>query len=125
MSQLQALCDKLGITATCKYGGELPEGFGRGAHPYQVTLKFKGRRLTTPFFMGAALTEEPSAADVLACLTSDVGAGEMSFESFCGEFGYDVDSRRAEKTWKACVKIAPKVRHFLGDHFDAVASAEH
>ena len=41
---------------------------------------------------------KPSAYDVLTCLTkSDPG----SFEDFCGDFGYDEDSRKAEKTYKA------------------------
>lgn len=40
----------------------------------------------------------PNAYDVLCALTKyDPG----SFENFCGEFGYDADSRRAEKTYKA------------------------
>lgn len=40
----------------------------------------------------------PTAYDVLTCLTKyDPG----TFEEFCGEFGYDTDSRRAEKTYNA------------------------
>ena len=40
----------------------------------------------------------PTAYDVLACLTKyDPG----TFEDFCGEFGYDTDSRKAYKTYKA------------------------
>lgn len=43
----------------------------------------------------------PTAYDVLACLTKyDVG----TFEDFCGEFGYDTDSRSAKKTYKAVLK---------------------
>jgi len=43
----------------------------------------------------------PTPYDVLACLTkSEPG----SFEDFCGDFGYDVDSRRAEKTYEAVKK---------------------
>jgi len=40
----------------------------------------------------------PTAYSVLACLTKyDPG----TFEDFCSEFGYDEDSRSAEKTFKA------------------------
>lgn len=42
----------------------------------------------------------PTPYDVLACLTKyDPG----TFEDFCSEFGYDVDSRKAEGTYKAVV----------------------
>ena len=40
----------------------------------------------------------PTAYDVLACLTkNDPG----TFEDFCSEFGYDEDSRKAEKIYNA------------------------
>lgn len=40
----------------------------------------------------------PTPYDVLACLTKyDPG----TFENFCSEYGYDADSRKAEKTYKA------------------------
>ena len=43
----------------------------------------------------------PTAYDVLACLQKyEVG----TFEDFCGEFGYDTDSKRSEKIYKAGVK---------------------
>lgn len=40
----------------------------------------------------------PTAYDILACLTkSDPG----TLEDFCNEYGYDLDSKKAEKTYKA------------------------
>lgn len=43
---------------------------------------------------------EPSEYDVLVCLTKyEVG----TFENFCTDFGYDVDSRSAEKIYQAVV----------------------
>ena len=42
--------------------------------------------------------KEPSLYSVLACLTKyDPG----TFEDFCSEYGYDTDSRKAEKIYKA------------------------
>jgi len=52
----------------------------------------------------------PTAYDVITCLTKyDVG----SFENFCGDFGYDTDSRQAERTYKAAVKEWEKVSRFF------------
>ena len=40
----------------------------------------------------------PGAYDVLSCLTKyDPG----DFKEFCGDFGYDTDSKKAEKTYQA------------------------
>lgn len=38
----------------------------------------------------------------LKCIIDDALSGTYSFEEFCNEFGYDEDSRRAEKIYKAC-----------------------
>lgn len=40
----------------------------------------------------------PTAYDILACLQK---YPVYSFEDFCSEYGYDVDSRKAYKTYKA------------------------
>jgi hypothetical protein len=51
-------------------------------------------------------------------LLSDASAGEQSFEEFCLEFGYDPDSRKAERIHKACEKTARELRRLLGDDFE-------
>lgn len=55
---------------------------------------------------------EPTNYDILACLQKyDVG----SFEDFCSEFGYDEDSRKAEKTYNAVCKEYEAVDRLFGD----------
>lgn len=55
---------------------------------------------------------EPTLSDVLACLQKyDVG----TFEDFCSEFGYDTDSKRAEKTYKAVSKEYDKMCSLFSD----------
>src|SRR5690606_33602845 len=41
----------------------------------------------------------PHAADVLHSLILDSAAADQTFESWCDEFGYDSDSRKAEATY--------------------------
>ena len=56
--------------------------------------------------------EEPTIYDVLRCLQkSDVG----DFENFCSEFGYDEDSRTAERTYKAVCKEFAAVDRLFSD----------
>lgn len=55
---------------------------------------------------------KPTAYDVLACLTKyDVG----SFDDFCSEFGYDEDSRTAEKIYKAVLDEWLNVQRLWND----------
>lgn len=43
------------------------------------------------------------------CLMSDAQAGANNFRDFCGDFGYNEDSRNAFKAFKACQKQALRV----------------
>lgn len=44
----------------------------------------------------------PQSLDVLQSLGSDAQLGLDTFEDFCGNLGYDTDSRKALKAWEAC-----------------------
>lgn len=74
-------------------------------------------RMTAHFSMGYGHHgAEPTAADVLDCLASDSSSVDQSdFETWCGDLGYDPDSRKAEKTYKACQHAAKRLKAFLGD----------
>ena len=83
-------------------------------HIFKLRLQ-RGRKSYT-FKFGqsiAAGAEEPTMYDVLACVQKyDVG----SFEDFCGEFGYDTDSRTAERIYKAvCKEYEAMCRLFTED----------
>ncbi len=55
------------------------------------------------------LTEE-ELKQALRCIIEDANSGTMDFKEFCSEFGYDTDSRRAEKIYNACKNSLMKVR---------------
>lgn len=56
----------------------------------------------------------PTLADVLYCLVSDSDAMEhATFEEWAGAFGYDPDSRAAEKIYRACLETALTLRHIV------------
>ena len=55
------------------------------------------------------------------CALSDALSAKDSLEGFCSEFGYDSDSRTAERTYKACEKTLKKVeRVFDCDLYDLI-----
>lgn len=55
----------------------------------------------------------PSAASVLYSLLLDASAVGQSFESWCSEFGYDSDSRKAYAIYEACQKNADKLNRVI------------
>lgn len=76
------------------------------------------RRMTVYFSMGYGHNgKAPNAADVLDCLSSDAASIENSpdFESWASDFGYETDSRKAERAFKACEHQAKRLQNFLGE----------
>ena len=74
-------------------------------------------RLSFPFWNSVAAKEKgeiPSAYDVLACIPGDVHCPE-TFAEFCGEYGYEEDSRAALATFKRCSAFAKKLRAFFSE----------
>ena len=69
---------------------------------FRIILKNKLHTYRFNFGQSIANTGiTPKPYDVLACLTNyDPG----TFENFCSDFGYDADSRKAYKTYKAVMK---------------------
>ena len=69
---------------------------------YRITLKNKLH--TYRFNFGQSINNigiAPRPYDVLSCLQKyEVG----TFQDFCSDFGYDTDSRKAYKTYKAVLK---------------------
>lgn len=91
------------------------ETFSHGKH-YVVTIaRHDGPSLSFDFWGSVADAQagrHPSAYSVLACIGGDVHCPE-TFEEFCGEYGYDSDSRKAERTFRACLAFAKKLNDFF------------
>lgn len=113
------------VKITSVYGAAPHNPDFEGSHAYKVTLRYQGRRLTVPFYMGPAHTKEPTAAGVLSCLISDAQStvNARSFEEWASDLGYDADSRKAEHVYKACEQIERKLRRFLRDDYAAFVDA--
>ena len=58
----------------------------------------------------------PALHDVMHSLVLDSSVLDYSgFEDWAADFGYEPDSRAAEKTYQACMKIALELRNIIGD----------
>lgn len=80
---------------------------------YRLTLSRGKERFSVKF--GASIYDtnnntEPNAYDLLASLTK---YDPESFEWFCSNYGYDTDSRKAFRTYKAVCREWEKVNKFF------------
>lgn len=92
---------------------------------YRVTLSRDGRKIQFCFWNSlndSQARKSPSEYDVLACASSDLYC-PADFDDFCAEYGYDTDSRKAEKTFKACRAKSERLqRIFDGEEIQAELS---
>jgi hypothetical protein len=91
---------------------------------WKCVLKMGGKRMTVVFSMGYGHNgKAPKAADVLDCLCNDATGLDNSsgFEDWCSEYGYETDSRKAERTYKTIERQAKRLKHFLGESFEDFA----
>ena len=56
----------------------------------------------------------PELRDVIYSLVMGADAFEYDFEDWCANFGYETDSRKAEKIYNECVEIAHKLLRSVG-----------
>ena len=123
----KAMFENFSIKAT--YTGSKPAQWGNGRESenwnhHKVTVTNKEHNLKTSFDFWASIARpnmetEYDILNAFYCFISDAISGYMTFSEFCGEFGYDEDSRSAEKTWKACKRASDKLKRIYdGDIYD-------
>jgi hypothetical protein len=95
-------------------------------HRVIVRNRTSGKRVSFYFWASLAQPELRSPSDLrgaFECFLSDAIAGKQSFEDFCGDFGYDADSRKAEQAWKACSKASDKADRLIDGDLYGTANA--
>ena len=107
LKEIETFLAKAGVKFSTKYLGNEPhfsddKEKGTYRDRYRVTFSRNGKKFSVVF--GQSINDSnggktpPTPYGVIACLQKyDVG----NFEDFCSEFGYDEDSRKAEKVYKA------------------------
>ena len=116
------------ITAT--YTGEKPAAWNSdnyNHHTVTVRNTETGRKTSFDFWASIAhpvLESEYDIVNAFRCFVDDAISGGYTFEEFCQEFGYDTDSRTAERTWKACQRATKKLERLGGDPWELISSLD-
>ncbi len=95
--------------------GRYFDGDKESRNIYRLTLTRRGTRIRYSTRFGASLDMtwnniEPTAYDLLTCITK---YDPDTFEDFCSAYGYDTDSRSAERIYRAVCKDWANVQRFF------------
>lgn len=113
------------ITATIKPTDRNPyaenDDWAKTADHWSVWLKCDGHRMHTYFSMGSGHNgKAPKLCDVLDSMASDAAGypldsdTEAAFAEWCGEYGYDTDSRKTHRTFKVIGQQIERLKRLLG-----------
>lgn len=98
---------------------------------YSYTVRVhntNGRHFDTPWMQGTAITTDPveQVAEIVDSLISDVWSYQQAedFEDWAAEYGYDPDSRKAEKIYQQIAAMESGVVALFDDtaEFERVAT---
>ena len=105
-----------GITMTVEPWHENPNmPDWRDADHYRLTFKRGRKRMTVYYSMGYGHNgRHPETGDVLETLWLDADCLNYTFEEWSDNIGWDPDSRKGERTYKACRNLSEKLRQFIG-----------
>ena len=114
---IKSFIERHQITMTSERAGSNPSNpEWKDANHWRCILALGKRRMVVHFSKGYGHKgAEPTAAEVLDCLALDAsGVQGMSFGDWAAEYGYDTDSRKAERLYRATRKQGGQLAHFLG-----------
>ena len=77
-----------------------------GSRHFACTLTRGAESYTAQYSMGPGLKGDPALVDVFGCLLADTEHADEDFEDWCYLLGFDDDSRRAERMYRACRAVA-------------------
>lgn len=120
---LHEFINRYNVKLDCEPVGARPDDLDTW-HPasfhYKCILKHNNKQFSFYFTQGPAVEGPPTVTGVLKCLITDTLIAENSpdFEDFANEFGYCMDSRRAERIYKAVLKQRDNLQRVFNSLYD-------
>lgn len=112
-----------GVTFDWSADGFHADADGWEHRRYTLTLTGPGgpaswspQQLDIPWRQGLGVDEDPTPESTLWAIAQDVRYGEMTWEEFADEFGYDaLEAPLSQyRTWEACDALRAEVYRFMG-----------
>lgn len=123
---LRDLCQNIRceIVGSPKLSYDKQDKWQRESNGYRLELRRGRKRMSLDFWQGIGINHDPEAYTVLDCLLSDASSADQSFEDWCSDYGYDVDSRKAERTYKSIQAQTKRLQRFLEEDYETFLYAD-
>jgi hypothetical protein len=113
---LPEIVEELGITSTIQWQDtprNAPE-WAQTANSYRITLRYQKRRMAFNFYQGRGNKNDPTTADLVYCLASDLNilTSTPTLKEFGQEFGWD---QNTAKTFRAIKDQSKRYQKLIGD----------
>ena len=111
-----------GLRIVATYKGDKPAPWSStNLNRHLVTVFRDAHRMSFNYWGSPAaprLTERGELLEALRMAMDDAMSGSDSFELFCEDYGYDPDSRKAYKIYRACKEMHRKfMRLYMDDKY--------
>lgn len=104
------------------------EGHNNNYHNHKIRVFHSGKIFNFDYWgsiMNPEIQSDEDNISAFEAFVSDAICGESTFEDFCSDLGYDTDSRRAERIYKACQKSNRKLhRIFSGNIYELLTELQ-
>jgi hypothetical protein len=123
-NELDKVLSRLHVTVKSReLIGTPSRGFTPGVRCWRVGLEraVKGAEKPLRLTLTVLSANEPTSADVVRCLISDVQSGELTLWDFAQAFGNGKTDPQTENMHKTCKRIGPRVKRFFGDGWAKLA----
>lgn len=109
-------------TVTVIKVGSVPGGTWEGATRWLATILYDGRTMWCDYYTGKAITETPTAANVVTSLISDAQTleGIDNFAEWAEELGLNSDSISDRKMYKKAVKNTKQLFRVFGSDLPGI-----
>lgn len=116
--ELSHLLENMGVVTTCTPVDERPDAtdFVAGSRHWYCSITRGGERLFNVYYsQGPAYSHTPDAGDVMGSLFKDMVDSvtedfEADFKEWATNIGYDTDSRKNERLFRACLEITAHLK---------------
>ena len=117
MGNYKEFAEKHGLILTSKKVSERKDGLmDRGMDHWDCTLMYEGS--TYGFYFSKGFGHKgaaPTMEEILDCFKSDLAYSDLDFDEFCEDLGYNNDSIKDKKIYKATMAQNEAVIDLLGE----------